>query len=277
MTRICGPLAEDGLAGAGGIAGRVIGGGAFDDEGHIGMGQGGGCFGAAAADFLLHGGDAEDATGCGIRCGGKLLESGDGDSDADAIIEGLGAEKVGVGQRRAGGIRDGDIPGAQTEDFFGVAAARRADVDVELIEAQDLGFFDFAEEMRWGGRDDAEQLATGTGPHAQPLGEQGMGPPSAERHEGEESGVGDAVHHKADFIEVGGHHDARSGVGGRPGGEFAEQRAEAIGAQRAEGREFAGDDGAWSVFVAGGAVGFGEFPKERKGGIFHGRVLTLRR
>lgn len=106
-------------------------------------------------------------------------------------------------------------------------------------------------------------FAAGAGADADALGEQGVGPPSAEGDDGEESGFGDTVDHEADLVEVGGDHDARLSLGiFGSGGEFAEHGAEAVGGQCPEWGHFPGEDGPGTVLVAWSTVSLGEIPKE---------------
>ena len=124
--------------------------------------------------------------------------------------------------------------------------------------------------MRRGGADDAEDFALGAGEDADALGDERVGPPAAEGGEFEEAAWGDLLDGEADFVAVAGDEDA-GGVGWA--GVFADDAAEAVALDGAEGCEFAAEDGADGVFRARDAVGFGEVLEERECNVSHGGFM----
>lgn len=244
--------AEGGDLGVGAAAGVIGGDGGVEGDADVGLDAEGGGGGAAEADFLLGGGDGDDGAGGGA----EFAEGFDHDEDADAVVEAFGGDGVAAFGEVA-------VEGDHAADFEGLAdgVGGEAGVDEELFDFG-LFFVGFGEEVRrFGGvaEDAGEDIAV-LGGDADALGEELAGVEAAEGLNAEEAFVVDVFDDEADFVHVGGDHDAGFAGAGEGGVEVAH----GVGFEGGgvEGGEFAADDAADEGFLAGDAAGFAEFFEE---------------
>jgi hypothetical protein len=179
------------------------------------------------------------------------------------------SSRLGVRHHRERRVGHDRVTGADVELLAHVPVARRADVEVHVLDLEHLLAVLVAQLVRRLAADHTQHVAASR-LDDEALTQHDVAPPAAERQEADEALLAHVAHHEADLVEVTGQHDARPlGVADL----LAHEAAEPVLREGSDVGEVTSQDLRDLLLVAGHAVRVGQLLQELQGAV-HDRVLS---
>ena len=224
--------------------GRVGGVGDVDGDRDVGAELEGGGAGAEEADLLLHGGDGGHRAAGPVALG-AAAQALQRDVGAEAVVHRAGDEPLAGDRHRLGGDHHRV---ADPDQLRGLLAVGGADVDVHALQLDDL--------FALVGLEQVDRLAPGDAGHEavlaadlDPLADEDLRVPAADRREPEEALLVDVGDDQADLVDVADDRQQRRGLA-----DAGDRGADAVDAELGEGGGLAPDLGGRAL-VSGGRAG----------------------